>query len=153
MSAYNLKIDSLSVSIQNTFLEILKTSLNKEIHFISNEISEPLTTSTSVKISGAFNGFLYLSFDRKTAKIVAEILWGEENLALLDPKIPDGVKELCNILGGNLSSTLEKDNIDIDLDFTWKFSQLKEDLLKSHYKKYFNYSIDGNTFQVILLLS
>ncbi len=146
-----LESDNLNNELSDTCQKTLETALNTSVEAL--EMGEPtsFSTSASVEYSGDFSGSLYISLDRKCAHAIAEVLWGTE-IPAVDTRITESVKELSNIIGGNIASLLEKQNINIALDHSWKLSSFDKDKMTAKLVKSFKYKLNGEIIQITILV-
>ncbi len=146
-----LKSDYLNNELNNTCQKTLETALNIPIEALGMDEPSSFSTCASVEYSGDFSGNIYISLDRECAHKVAQILWGKE-IPAVDTRITESVKELSNIVGGNIASLLEKQSINITLDHSWKFSGFDKDKTTAQIVKSFKYKLNGEIIQITILV-
>ncbi|HEO65227.1 MAG TPA: chemotaxis protein CheX [Spirochaetes bacterium] len=146
-----LESEYLDNELINTCQKTLESTLSTSIEALGMDEPSSFSTCASVEYSGDFSGSLYISLDRKCAHDIAQILWGKE-IPTVDTRITESVKELSNIIGGNIASLLEKQNLNISLDHSWKLSNFDKDKITAKLIKCYKYKLNGEIIQIAFLV-
>lgn len=108
--------------------------------------------SVAIRFSGEYEGVIYTTFDNDRFPItITEKLLGKK-VKPGDINIQAAIKEIGNIIGGNIAAALEESGIDIDLDSNLMLMEHNPKTSHDNIKKYFKYKYEDNTIQIIFVV-